>query len=709
MNQFGDSLKHAYRSGSAPLWLQLVGPLLKDARLIRRAAGFFDSSVFEIDLPLWHDFIVRGGRVKLVCSPTVCAGDAEAMYRGLYEATRYRAIPVHSLLAWATTRATRERSGTRMLAWLLANARLEIFIAVPVEGGGIYHEKFALFAGDSGEVAFSGSANETLSGYVRNFERLDVLRSNGAVHERKRMLELGDEFQRLVQNQTSGLSVYGLHEAFIGRMLKVRTTVENEDRVEEEVALPEPPPELLRMPSDLELRQHQVQAIEAWFDASGRGVYSMATGSGKTLAALSTAVRIYERKGGPFVIIVIAPYLVLVDQWIREMRRFGLYPIRCADARRTWEPYLRAAIYQSNSGARSVLSVVASNATFALDAFQDCLNWINQRTLLIGDEVHNLGARKLRTVLPTRVSLRLGLSATPKKWMDEEGTAAIREYFGAAVSSFTIADALAAAPPVLCSYYYYPVLVDLAENEVQAYLRTIRRLSSLLTDPLSEALSDDALRMMLEQSRMLSRSVAKLDALREKLEPYKDRTHMLVYCGDGGLDISAALGPEEKAEETVDVSQVDHVVRLLNHELGIVVRKYTYRETQAERADLLAAFQNGHIQALVAIRCLDEGVDIPNVERAFILESSSNPRQFIQRRGRVLRPSPGKRYAEIFDFITAPPITALDPETREFRTVRGMLSRELERVAEFCSTAQNAHRARASLLPLTSRFGLNHI
>jgi len=709
MNESPDSYKHAYRSGAAPLWLQVVAPLLKHARLIRRAAGFFDSSVFEINLPLWHDFIMRGGRFKLVCSPTVCAGDAEALYRGLYEANRFRAIPVHSLLLWATTRATRDRAGTRMLAWLVANDRLEVFIAVPVEGRGVYHEKFALIASESGEVAFSGSANETLSGYVRNFERLDVVRSTGATHERKRMLELSDEFQRLVRNQTSGLSVYSLHEAFVRRVLNVRTTIENEDRVEEEVALPDPPPELLRMATDVELRRHQVEAIDAWFGASGRGIYSMATGSGKTLAALSTAVRVYERKGGPFVVVVVAPYLVLVDQWVGEMRRFGLYPIRCADARRTWEPYLRAAIYQSNVGSRPVLSVVASNATFALDAFQDCLASIGQRTLIIGDEVHNLGARKLRRALPARVTLRLGLSATPKKWMDEEGTAAIRDYFGAAVSSFTIADALAAKPPVLCSYYYYPVLVELAENEVKAYLRTIRRLSALLTDPLAEALSDDALRLMLEQSRVLSKSVAKLDALREKLEPYKDRTHTLVYCGDGGLDISSTLGDEDAAEDAVDGSQVDHVVRLLNHELGIVARKYTSRESQAERAELLSAFRNGHIQALVAIRCLDEGVDVPNVERAFILESSSNPRQFIQRRGRVLRPSPGKRYAEIFDFITAPPVTALDPDTREFRTVRGMLSRELERVAEFCSTAQNAHRARASLLPLTSRFGLNHL
>jgi len=191
MNESPDSYKHAYRSGAAPLWLQVVAPLLKHARLIRRAAGFFDSSVFEINLPLWHDFIMRGGRFKLVCSPTVCAGDAEALYRGLYEANRFRAIPVHSLLLWATTRATRDRAGTRMLAWLVANDRLEVFIAVPVEGRGVYHEKFALIASESGEVAFSGSANETLSGYVRNFERLDVVRSTGATHERSGQLAMG--------------------------------------------------------------------------------------------------------------------------------------------------------------------------------------------------------------------------------------------------------------------------------------------------------------------------------------------------------------------------------------------------------------------------------------------------------------------------------------------------------------------------------------
>ncbi len=116
-------------------------------------------------------------------------------------------------------------------------------------------------------------------------------------------------------------------------------------------------------------------------------------------------------------------------------------------------------------------------------------------------------------------------------------------------------------------------------------------------------------------------------------------------------------------------------------------------------------FATGKKQVLVAIRCLDEGVDFPEARRAFILASSTNPRQFVQRRGRILRRAPGKTIAEIHDFVVEPPVSATD-DARILETMRRLFRREMERVVEFAETASNAGLARALMLPTLRRLDL---
>jgi superfamily II DNA or RNA helicase len=709
-----ESLRLGYRSCGGQLWRQVVADLVRSSWRIDRATGYFSSGAFAGDPQAWLTFLELGGYLRLVCSNQWERLDIRAAHQGLYQP---KTLESH-LPQILQGRGSQRDIGRHILSWMIANRRMEIFIARPrrAKVSGIYHEKFGIYYAKTGEtVVLSGSANETLSGNYRNFERLEAFHGGGGKRDANRVHNFQRQFQMLADKDTTHLEVFSLHEAFRLDLL-VCLPEEDTDACQKPKAAMvdkpygEVPPEILRPPSQLILRPHQDAAVRAWLANRGRGVFAMATGAGKTISALAAAKELYDRVGGPLVLVFVAPYLALLDQWEKEAEAWGLCPIRCSKSRQSWLPVAKSAIFLANKGERKLLSLLVTNTTFALSSFQSCLEKIRVRTLIVGDEMHNLGARNLRHALPDKVSLRLGLSATPTRWMDEDGTRAVNDYFGPIVSSFSLGDALAAQPPVLCEYDYHPVLVPLTQEEQDEYIELTSQLGRYINNPSAEDLSDLVLALLLRRSRLIASAQNKIPLLKEHMQAYQRMSNTLVYCGDGRVEIeddswnSARFGtfPDEER-------QIEAVTRILNHELGMNVRSYTADTSPEDRRRVLRDFQDGRINALVAIRCLDEGVDIPSISRAFILASSTNPRQFIQRRGRVLRRSPGKEHAEIFDFIVDPPHEARGLSSSARRVLRNLVAREMARVLEFCSTARNRHQARASLLALTRRFSLDHL
>jgi superfamily II DNA or RNA helicase len=336
-----------------------------------------------------------------------------------------------------------------------------------------------------------------------------------------------------------------------------------------------------------------------------------------------------------------------------------------------------------------VASVVVSNATFATPAFKSLLQRAPTRSLLVADEVHNLGAPELRDALPENIRYRLGLSATPERHRDPEGTLAIRSYFGPDVIRYTLRQAL--RDHVLCQYRYVPVLVLLEEDELDDYLALTRRIAQLISGTEEHHRSPVLDTLLLQRARILATARGKIPALIRVLSPLRQTTHNLVYCGDGSV---------EAEPDAAVVRQIDAVVRALGRDLGMSVAKYVADTALTRRTILGQRFAEGSLQGLVAIRCLDEGVDVPETRRAFILASSTNPRQFIQRRGRILRNAPGKDVAEIFDFIVQPSDEETAPSSPIFSTVQKLFRRELGRIWEFAALAINGPEALHSLLPL---------
>jgi superfamily II DNA or RNA helicase len=431
---------------------------------------------------------------------------------------------------------------------------------------------------------------------------------------------------------------------------------------------------------------------------AGQGILNMATGTGKTITSLLAASKLAELQEGRLALVVAAPYQHLVDQWVTEIQDFGAQPVRAYESRTTWVDTLGGQITEFQSGARDTLAVVTTHRTFSSDHFQRLLARLDgTKTMLIGDEVHHLGAPSLRSSLPDPVRARMGLSATPERWYDDEGTDALVEYFtNGVVYDYGLPEAIANGH--LSEYYYVPHVVELTPDEQEQYLalsKAIGQRASAVEGDVGDAdaqTNESLKQLLIKRARLIGTAANKLELLSRLLEQSRPIRHTLVYCGDGQV--------ETEGEATK--RQLKAVTELLGNDLGLKIHQFTYEENQEMRERLLDSFESEALEALVAIRCLDEGVDVPATQTAFILASSSNPRQFVQRRGRILRPHPNKDHSTIHDFIVAPPGLVRDgADDTVFNLERTLVRKELQRVSTFAQSAKNHPDAELSNVPTT--------
>lgn len=454
------------------------------------------------------------------------------------------------------------------------------------------------------------------------------------------------------------------------------------------------PPETPKIPPDIILRDYQHQAIYNWIKNKGRGTLKMATGSGKTITALALTYELYQRIGLQ-VLIVICPYRHLVIQWSKEAQRFNLSPILAFESVHQWQNDLSRQLYQIHNKKQSFLTLITTNSTFITEGLQSQLPYFPEKTLIVGDEAHNLGSPRLEESLPRQIGLRLALSATPERYYDEEGTELIFDYFGKILKpEFTLKDAI--EKDALSHYLYHPIFVELTEEEGLSYAKLTQKIGWALQDSDNWKKNDRITALLMQRARLIGCANNKIKALRQLMKNRLNTTHTLFYCGEG--NINYPLSQQE-------IRQLDAVTHLLGIELNYRVNTYTAETPIEERELLKKQFEKGELQGLVAIRCLDEGVDIPIIQTAVILASTGNPRQFIQRRGRILRPHPEKKRAILYDMIVTPPL--LDRTAWEVE--RQLLTKELKRFTEFASLADNSQEALTQFLPLITHYELDII
>lgn len=696
------NLRSSYRTDVDDFAQDLFRPALGAARQYDRATGFFSSACFGVLAEPFSDFFVSGGRMTLITSPLLSAADLDAIER-VYVGRDVSGIPSNPMAALRSGKLPAPLA----FGHLLYTGQLQAYIAKPQSTyeQAIYHEKFGLLSDERGNtIGFSGSLNDSELALKANFERLETFSSWASQDARRKVAVFREQFRRLVDNETSRLEVQPLISAYGKGWLRQRPMDERTQPMAKPMISTRSTSIEALVPSPRRLFEHQEQAISDWARAEGRGIFAIATGGGKTITALSLASRLFDSLGGrPMCIVVVAPFIHLVDQWREVAKEFGLDPIRCAVSEKNWRAELATAVHALNSGHRKVLSIAVTAATLQRPAFQEILGRVRVHMLVIGDEVHNYGAPRIQAALPKQATFRVGLSATPERWLDEEGTKAIHAYFGIVVSTYTLANAI--RDGILTPYDYFPIIVELEPEEAAEYAELSAALARYSVTGEEGSLSTPAKMLLLKRARLLGSARGKLPQLRRLLERRRQGTHILIYCGDGRSDVGE-MGLTEGGENDEDESmrQVDAVVKMIAEDLGMSCARYTSETAPEDRTEILRHFDSGLIQVLVAIRCLDEGVDVPSTRTAFILASSTNPRQFIQRRGRVLRRSPktGKEFAEIYDFFVVPPAPGVD-DSLSIATTRKLFSTQLRRVVEFSTSARNGGVARAPLLRLTER------
>jgi DNA phosphorothioation system restriction enzyme len=687
-----------YRTGRGDMVKDFFVPCMEQSVLYRRAAGYFTSFGLGLAARGVASLASRKGKMRLVASPHLEPGDVEAL--------RTAAERPAEVLRSVVSRSMNEiedvllRDRLNGLAWLAASGCLEIRLALRLDedgrfSRGIFHEKTGIFSDESSDhIAFSGSSNETAGGLVENFESVDVFRS---WHDPDgRVAQKIVDFDALWENSTPGLQVIDFSAAGAELLEYFRDPNRPppgfslsmvQDNRENDRFVP---------PAGFDLRVYQGDAIRAWSKNGGKGILAMATGTGKTLTALNLASKV-AAKNSPLVLIVVCPFINLCNQWIREMASFGLRPVACFESRQRWESQLEEGYQRLSAGLTKVHAIVTTNATFQSESFQARMrSRVNGfHHLLIADECHNLGAGGIQLALPEEIQLRLGLSATPERHNDPMGTQAIVDYFGGVVYEFPLARAIADGR--LCPYRYYPHLVSLTEQETEEYAEITAKLGRMLGGKeRDDEIGQAAMRLLIRRSRLLASAQNKLAVLDQVISSMSERPKKaLFYCGDG-------RSTDTIADE--EVRQIQAVSRLLGEKHGLKVRNFTCRETTEEREEILRDTATGFLDGIVAIRCLDEGIDVPDLRMGFLLASSTNPRQFVQRRGRLLRHAPGKKRAIIHDFIIHPPDFGGSMDDDAFNLERNFFQRELKRIIEFCQTAENGPEAMHALRELRSNY-----
>ena len=691
------SLKASYRSGPDNILKDFYEPLFRHATQYDRAVGFFSSEVLEANLKGVVSLVKNNGKMRLVIGHPITDDEFEAIK---YYGDHTKVMDQLSQKFNELIIESEDRSFNKLeiLAWLSNNGRLEIKFALRRQG--MYHEKIGIFYDEDGnKVCFTGSANETIYGLtgLYNAESIIVFPSWGVGFDLYGQSCI-DGFETVWNNELENTLTLDMPSSYYERLneqIKMEGSVtdfvkNHSEEIFIEYLDQNYAPKGPSIPTtlggrDFYLKDHQVKSIASWQGNGYKGILELATGSGKTITSIAAAVKVYEaraKQGGKTVLVVSVPYQELASQWVINLRDFNIFPVKCWDSRIKWEEELKNSIIKFNLEAIDFLSIVVVNRTMESDFFKKILLPLKESDLMvIGDECHNHGSKKTNDSIPL-AHFRMGLSATPFRSDDDEidnpfpdlAKDRILSYYKGIVAKYSLGDAI--NDGVLCEYEYQIIPVYLTEDEQEKYENLSSEIGRLIGSGQTAQSSGQLTALCGQRSRLLGGAQGKLPALASLLKRLDGgKKGSLFYCGEGkSFDLIQSPEFDQKIVEQVSV---------VLHENGWNTSRFTSLESPKQRAKIMGDFKSGSIDALVSMKVLDEGVDVPSCNKAFILASTRNPRQYVQRRGRVLRKAEGKSKALIYDFMILPAPGANNASSKSLK------SAELERIDDFCLLAIN--------------------
>jgi superfamily II DNA or RNA helicase len=586
----------------------------------------------------------------------------------------------------------------RVLGWLIANKSLEIrigYVNDRMSAGGLLHQKIGILTDRFGNlVSFSGSINESEYGWKHNSEQFKAFFSWEDGNCAFIKDDLAD-FQELWDNRASKTRVVSFPEAVKNHLIEIapRNAYEAGQLIKKIGGQ--------QGSVQIKLRGYQVEAINSWFENDSRGIFEMATGTGKTYAALGALHQLLRREE-TLVTIIACPFLHLIRQWEASLNAIGIMipRIEASSANANWHDDLMDKILDIGLGSRSQLIILTTHATLSSPKFIELMQEADCPILLIGDEVHGLGAVERSEGLISQYQFRLGLSATPERYFDEVGSEKLRSYFEATVYSFDLHRAINEINPdtnetFLCPYSYHPLLVELtADKEMKEYDVLSQQIKAWFSKKDRSKEEDLLLESLLRnRSNVLKNAQNKYSAFKDLIAKMLQRSnidHTLVYCS-----------PQQMRRTLEIISEMD----------SIKLHPFTFREDATKRQEMfgglterewiLKNFAEDNYQILVAIRCLDEGVDVPATRNAVLMCSSGNPREYIQRRGRILRRFPGKNEAMIYDIIALPTLYENQASTE---TQKEIIEKQLGRINVFADDAKNKSEVLSEVFEIEKRY-----
>jgi superfamily II DNA or RNA helicase len=720
----------SYRTGGDDEPLQFYLDALSNSTSFDLLLGYFSSAAISVLSPGFARFLSSGGTVRMIVNDILSSQDRNAIKRGL---DNKDLNTVYDLSDLKGLKSILDEYGTHFfecLAWLIANQKIQIQVIRPKKGLGISHYKSGVFTDGTDTIGFKASCNFTAYGLLENLEELDVFltwengRSNKWINSQKRWFEKiythqadfveyvnADDIQIAIKTEFGNKDINELVIQEKDLLEKKKRIHENKKlkkvlyQAEEDIQsiIREP-----RFPYQSNPREYQKEAYQSWVDNGYKGIFAMATGTGKTITSLNCLLNEY-RKSFSYKAIILVPTIALVNQWKKECNKFNFRNIITISSRENWNDTL-AFFNTASTLINTSFIVIVTYASFTRNRFQSHFKLLPKETLLIADEAHNIGSPTMLKLLD-KIELhnRIGLSATPNRKYDEVGNSEIEKFFNDSppyIFSYTMRQAIENKPPALCKYKYFPHVVYLNTEELDEYIKISKQLLKYINSETGTYRDcPEVENLLLARKRIIHKAKNKKPIfrtiLRKEFAQRKSLKYTLVYVPEGkDPDYTTT---EEYIENSEEVSLIDEYTKAISEtDYSVLVKQYT--AGTKDRDTVLKEFEEGKVHVLTSMKCLDEGVDVPRSELAIFCASTGNPRQFIQRRGRVLRLHNDKTYAVIHDLVVVPKINESD---EYYEMEKNLIKKELERVVDFSELSINKMDTYNELKEILDHYDLN--
>lgn len=732
------SIDRDYKTGTENEPLQFYLDGLANSSEFHLLLGYFSSAAINLLSVGFATFISKGGKMRMVINHLLSEKDKEAFEKGQNSDNLNKVFDLSDVVSLGKVLDEYDTHFFECLAYLIAEKRIEIKVIKPKNNRGIAHYKSGVFSDGKNSVGYKASCNFTLFGLSENLEELEAFldwedeRSNKLIKKQLKIIdsyfsEQDEDVEYLSANEVEVAIKDKFGNKNIDELIvqeeqlfeKKRSLIKNNKLKQTIVKLYDDIDKSSRNPKFPYAdgpREYQQIAFENWKNNNQQGLFAMATGTGKTITSLNCLLEVYK-KTGYYKALILVPTITLVNQWENECKKFNFTNIIKVCSKSRWKNDFASILTRERLSPTEQVSyiVISTYASFARENIFAELNKLPAKTLLIADECHNMGSGSLLKLLPkVNCKRRIGLSATPERQFDEDGNKKLFSFFNSEKEytyEYSMEEAISNG--VLCRYYYYPHLVSLTESEMRDYMELSLKISKFYKSE-SDSFSNNPIltALLLARKRIIHKASNKIsvfnDILREQYKKKGNLKYTLVYVPEGN-DPNDYFETDHFSEndETESDNDAVHLIDVFTEAVKDIDKRTTIKQFISGTNDkeyVLEQFANGEIDVLTSMKCLDEGVDVPRAELAIFCASTGNPRQFVQRRGRILRKHSEKQFAYIHDLVVIPEI---NPNGESYKMERSMLKKELERVNNFALLSENSSHTINVLLDTMNYYNLN--